>query len=511
LLGSTEPRIFTPPLRELTPETTLGFDCIKFAHDVLGVQLHPWQQWLLIHALELLPDGTPRFRTVILLVARQNGKSLLMEILSLFMMYVLGRPLVIGTAQSLDVAEEVWEEAVELAKADDELAAEIKKVSYTNGKKFMRLWSGERYKVAAASRRGGRGLSGDLILMDELREHQSWASWSAVTKTTMARELAQVWAASNAGDAASIVLRYLRKLAHLALGDPDGLAEEDDIVRSDGEDDGEFEDSIGIFEWSALPGCPLMDREGWRMANPSLGYENGITERAVRSAVRTDPEPVSRTEVLCQWVETTADGPFPDDSWELCGDALSQMAKDSRTTFCIEVSNDRASSFIAASGLRPDGVPQVEVIAEGDGTDWIEDWFTDPDKPERLAVEVAMRFKGAPSASLVDPLTKAKVRLVEWGGSDVVAACGDLYDRVRASIGQGAEGEEPTLRLVHRCQPLLDVAASLAATRPMGDGWVWDPKKSPVNASPLMAATGALWLLSKAPVAAAPGYYGSRR
>lgn len=507
MLGSTEPRIFTPPLRKLTRETTLGFDCIEFAHEVLGIDLFPWQQWLLIHALELLPDGTPRFRTVILLVARQNGKSTVMEVLSLFVMYVLGRPLVIGTAQNLDVAEEVWEDAVELAKANDELAAEIKKVSYTNGKKFMRLWSGERYRVAAASRRGGRGLSGDLILMDELREHQSWASWSAVTKTTMARAMAQVWAASNAGDASSIVLRYLRKMAHLALGDPDGLAEDDDIIRADGEEDGEFEDSIGIFEWSAVPGCPLMDREGWAWANPSLGYPNGISERAIRSAVRTDPEPVARTEVLCQWVETTADGPFPEDSWELCGQTLSKIAEDSRTTFCVEVSHDRASSFIAASGYRPDGVPQVEIVAEGDGTDWIEEWLTE--KPERLATEVAMRFKGAPTASLVDPLTKAGVQLVEWGGSDVVAACGDLYDRVRASIGQGAE--EPALRIVHLNQPLLDVAASLASTRPMGDGWVWDPRRSPVNASPLMAATGALWLLSKAPVAASPGYYGSRR
>jgi hypothetical protein len=489
LVGSTEPRIWTPPLRELTAETSLGFSCIEFANDVLGIELYPWEKWLLIHALELLPDGTPRFRTVILLVARQNGKSLVLEILSLFMMYVLGRPLVIGTAQSLDVAEEVWEEAVELAKANDELAAEIAKVSYTNGKKFLKLDTGERYKVAAASRRGGRGLSGDLILMDELREHQSWASWSAVTKTTMARPLAQVWAASNAGDAASIVLRYLRKLAHLALGDPDGLADEDDIVRTDGVDDGEFEDSIGIFEWSAPPGCPLMDRDGWAQANPSLGY-GGMTERAIRSAIGTDPEAVSRTEVLCQWVETTADGPFPEDSWELCGDSLSKIAEDSRRTFCVEVSNDRSSSFIGAAGHRGDGIPQVEVVAEGDGTEWIEAWFTE--KAERMATPTAMRFTGAPSASLVDPLTKAGVELVEWGGSDVVAACGDFYDRVRASIGE----DDEELRLVHRNQPLLDVAASLAATRPMGDGWVWDPKKSPVNASPLVAVTGALWLLT---------------
>jgi phage terminase large subunit-like protein len=40
----------------------------------------------LIHALELLPDGTFRFRTVVLLVARQNGKSTLMQVLTLWRM-----------------------------------------------------------------------------------------------------------------------------------------------------------------------------------------------------------------------------------------------------------------------------------------------------------------------------------------------------------------------------------------------------------------------------------------
>jgi hypothetical protein len=33
--GRVEPRIFTPPLRELTPETSYGFAVIEFARDVL--------------------------------------------------------------------------------------------------------------------------------------------------------------------------------------------------------------------------------------------------------------------------------------------------------------------------------------------------------------------------------------------------------------------------------------------------------------------------------------------
>ena len=108
--GSVTPRLFTPPLRELTPETSLGFEVIEFADwarnrleeldatravgddiDYLGLmpRLLEWQRWLLIHALELLPGehSVPRFRTVLLLVARQNGKSTILTVLTLWRLF----------------------------------------------------------------------------------------------------------------------------------------------------------------------------------------------------------------------------------------------------------------------------------------------------------------------------------------------------------------------------------------------------------------------------------------
>ena len=283
LVGHEMPRVFTPPLRDLTPETSRGFECVEFAEDVLGLELFPWQKWLLVHALEVLPDGRFRFRTVLLMVARQSGKSTLMQVLSLWRMYVDGAPLIIGTAQNLDVAEEQWQGAVDMAEAVPELAAEIAReggIIKANGKKTLRLVSGERYKVQTASRRGARGLSGDLILLDELREHQTWDAWASVTKTTMARRRAQIWAASNAGDSSSVVLRHLRALAHQALGWPDGR----DGMPLLPDVPGDFEDSLGIFEWSADPSRMVWDRVGWAEANPSLGW--AIDESSIAAAAR---------------------------------------------------------------------------------------------------------------------------------------------------------------------------------------------------------------------------------
>ena len=51
--GNTEARLFTPPLRKLTPATTLGFAAIEYANNVLHKELYPWQEWCLKHALEM--------------------------------------------------------------------------------------------------------------------------------------------------------------------------------------------------------------------------------------------------------------------------------------------------------------------------------------------------------------------------------------------------------------------------------------------------------------------------
>lgn len=503
LYGSEIPRIFTPPLRELTPETSAGFACIEFAEDVLGLTLLPWQKFFFIHALEMLEDGTFRFRTVVLLVARQNGKSTAAQVLALFFMYIRSARLVIGTAQNLDIAEEVWAGAVEIAEEVPELAAEIRKVNQTNGKKSLDLESGERYKVQTASRRGGRGLSGDLILLDELREHQSWDAWGAITKTTMARAMALIFALSNAGDASSIVLRYLRKMAHASLGDPDGINEDGlgivellEQAPEESDVDGQEDETLGLFEWSAPPGCSLDDREGWKWANPSLGYT--ITERAIASARKTDPEWTFRTEVLCQWNDGTTEGPFPSGAWEAGQDPGSAIADGERVTFCVDTEHDRSRTFIGVAGRRADGDVHGEVVASRYGQSWVVDWFKERASDER-PMRVVLQTRGAPVSSLGEDLADLEnVEVVEWGGPDLGGGCGKFYDGIKAhlwtpELAAGETEADRPARIWHLPQPVLDLVAGTAVTKPLGEAWVWNRKGSPYGAAPIMCVTGAAW------------------
>lgn len=520
LLGSETPRIFTPPLRELTPETSLGFDCIEFA-EAIGVELFPWERWCLIHILELLEDGSLRFRAVILLVARQNGKTTLLKILALFWMVVLGRLLVIGTAQNLDIAEETWEDTVLLAQSSPEIAALIPADGITRqvSKKSLQLVTGERYKVAASTRRGGRGLSGDLVELDELREHHSWASWAAVSSTTMAITDAMVLAASNAGDLLSVVLRQLRLMC---MSDPDTVGVDPRELAAFGHGAAVSEDqpedldellagTVGVFEYSAHPDRGLWDREGWAEANPSLGWtitEAAMATQAKIASASLDAEWTFRTENLCQWRPMGSGGPFPDGAWDAGVDKRSDVAEESSLAVCVDTSHDGGWTSIAVAGYRSDGHVHAQVIERRAGTEWVLPWLTSPDRETRPRWgAVTWQLNGAPVSQLTDALKAPAVGLpvMEWAGPDLSRAHAGLFQLVRLPV-KPKDPRDPTAaeladqdkkRLFHRPAPALDVPASTAATKPLGDGWVLDRRKSPADCAPLVAVVGAVWALGR--------------
>lgn len=529
--GSTTPRLFTAPLVSgdpgpcgcgcaLTDESSFGFEAVRFAHDVLKLPTRPWQRWLLVHGLELLPDGSFRFRNLVVLVARQNGKSVLSVILSLFFMYVLETRTILSAAQDLDTAEEIWTDGVALVtEADDDdrpvrpgLAAFVRNVVLVNGKKALVLTTGERWKVKAANRKAGRGLRGDLIILDELREQQNWFAWSAITKTTMARPNAQVWCFSNAGDIASVVLRHLRLKAHRKLGDPDGICAAEDadstaptvddvdlVVEDNPELDGLTVDDLQvdvddlfIAEWSAPPGVSIWDRDGWSQSNPSLGYGD-ITERAIASAAGTDPEWEFRTEVLCQWPDGALVSIYDTGTWQATMNPLDEktgkLAAVDRllgdVVAAIDVSKDGARSYISFAGWRADGIAQAEIVAAGPGTDWCEAWLM---KEAGRIESVTGEKESVPASDVLATLTKTRqftIPVLPIGGAEV----GRVHGRCRGLLRDGAARHNP--------QPPLDQAAALAVTRPVGSNEVIDLRRSPVDAAPIRAWEFALYQLTQ--------------
>lgn len=495
LLGSETPRLWTRPLRRLSEETSAGFAAIRFAENVLGWTLLPWQKWVLIHGLELLPDGTFRFRTILLIVGRQNGKTTLLQVIALWRMYMDGAALTIGTAQNLDIAEEAWAAVVEMAEGIEDLADEVAAVDKTNGKKQLRLapnvdegFPERRYKVAASGRRGGRGLSGDLVFLDELREHQTWEAWAAVTKTTMARRRPQIWAPTNAGDLKSVVLNHLRRAAlrGLKLGSHAPAAEA----------------SLGIFEYSAGddidctcepdpgdphgPDCKLRDPAAWAQANPALNHvagEMAYTEQSIEAALLTDPVSTFRTEVLCQFVASMIVRIIADAIWDARLDPNSTIVGE-RRIFSLDTSLDRKWSAIGVAGYTSTGLTHVEVIEHEEGNAWT----------LKRCIELARRYSASfvvdpsgPAGAQIAGLRAAGVNVIEMSARDAAQAAGMFFD--------GCENET----LVHIGQAPLDEALGVAAKRDLADAWAWGRKQSDDDICSLVAVSAALWGLITQP------------
>lgn len=478
--GKTEPRIWTPPLRELTRETSLGFAFCDFC-DALGIDLLPWQKWLAIHALEIVTEGDQwrfRFRYVLILISRQNGKTFFEVLLNIFFLFGLKSHLVLGTAQNLDTAVETFEDTVSQIESIPELKEVLRKVNRGTGKRELLLDSGDRYKVIAATRKA-RGLSSDLIMMDELREQTNWDAWGAISKTMMARPTAILFGLSNAGDVTSVVLRHLRLQAHAQLGDPDGVAENRTALGAE-----DMEDAIGLFEWSARPDCEIDDPEQWAQANPSLGY-GFLTERALRSAMNTDPEQIFRTECLCQWVESRLAEPFPPGAWEGGKDEQSYIIPESPLWFGIDMSQDRKYTVISVCGMREDGNYHVEIVDRRIGSEWAVDWFR-ARVGKYGGMNLSFQGRGAPVSGLAEQIcTIDGITRCAQEGPALSAGWNRFWDAVAAC---GPDDNRGGVKVFHLPQPVLDAPGRTCQMRNLGGGVMLpDRVKSPDDIAPLMA------------------------
>ena len=445
MYGRAEARVFTPPLRPLTRKTSRGFEVIDFA-EMIGEPLLPWQQWAVIHALELNPDGTYRFRTVLILVARQNGKSLLKRIVTLWRMYMDGAKRIIGVAQDLSLARDQWQMCQDTIHACPDLEEEWEGVRNVNGDEMF--WAGGcRYAIKAATGKAGRGGSNDEVNIDELREQRDWKTWAAVSKTTSARSKAQTWAMSNAGDDNSVVLNQLQDVA-TAGTDP----------------------SLCLLEWSAPLGCSLDDVSGWQQANPGLGYT--VSEAAIRSALATDPPNVFRTEVLCQRVDQL-DGAIDFTAWQACADATGTMdSLRGRVAACFDAAPDGQHFTLAVGVKLDDGRPRVELVRDWSTTAAVRAEL--PALLERIEPLAFGWFPGGPAAELATTLRPLALKYNRHPGKrqdGEFPENGEISGSAVSEVCQELSGLARARGIVHAGQDLLDMQIRGASKLFVGDGW----------------------------------------
>jgi hypothetical protein len=443
--GSQSPRI------ESVPEfvSTSGPEAVDLCA-AFGVHLDPWQAHVLMGGLGERPDGKWSAFEVAAIVSRQNGKGEILLARQLAGLFLLNERLIMHSAHEYKTAAEAFARIKAVIDGSDELRRAVKTIRTSHGEEGIELRNGNRLRFVARSKGSGRGFTADCIILDEAYELGP-EQMAAMLPTLSARPNPQVWYASSAGLESSTQLAQVRERG--IKGDSPGLA---------------------YYEWSAHPRRESDDRDGWREANPALGfrvsYEHIERERAAM------PEVEFRRERLGVWDDASTNAVIPLDVWEDAIDRTSQPLDP--VTFAIDVAPDRSASSIAVAGRRQDGKWHVEVAKNELGTAWVVGEII---RMRRWSAQPVIIDSISAAASLVPALTEAGVDVRQVSGAEYAAGCGLYFDTALAG------------QLHHIDQPPLTAAIVGARQRPLGDRWAWNKRDATVDITPLVSTTLALY------------------
>lgn len=515
LIGHQRPRVLALPswgtnlLQDVKedgppPELgSLGREIIDLA-EMAGLTLDPWQAWFMECAH--VPNYDKPFynpytdRTeykwsafeVGLMVSRQNGKGSCLEARELAGLFIFGERLIIHSAHQFDTSLEAFERVLQLIENTPDLDREVAQVSRSHGKEGITLKSGQRLRFRTRTKGGGRGFTGDCLILDEAM-YLDGTQISALLPTLSARPNPQVWVTGSAGDKDSTHFGRMRSRAIKGIKDREGNKMPDPTLffaewSIDGHRDDCRRDCTEHDERDSI--------DSYAKANPGLGIRLSIdfceSERRQMEAEKFDQERLG-----------VGDWPDDDDAWaeitEEAWDSRIDQRSEIKGKFAIGIDTtpDRRYSAIVASGLNEDGMEHVEITA-GPGKDDTIEYHHQPGQQWVLDVLKKMVNKGhkpvfvvidkaSQASSLIEPIEKQlRLKVLAPQTREYAQACGEFKSAV-----QPRRGERATL--VHLDQPGMRTACAGAVARDMSDMWAWARRNSSTDISPLVAATLARW------------------
>jgi hypothetical protein len=242
-----------------------------------------------------------------------------------------------------------------------------------------------------------------LLYIDEVREI-SEEGYRAAMPVTRAHANSHVLLTSNAGDAFSSVLNSLRERAL------------DNAPKS-----------FGFYEYSAPQYCKIDDRAAWAQANPALGYT--ITEAAIEEAIATSPIENTRTETLCQWIDSLS-SPWPHNILQETSDSELQIPPGGYTVFGFDVSPSRRNASLVAGQILPSGKIGVGILQTWESAVSVDDLkiaaeikaWSDQYRPRQIC------YDKYTTQSIADKLSNAGCMVQDISGQQFYQACGDLLD-----------------------------------------------------------------------------------
>jgi hypothetical protein len=392
-------------------------------------------------------------------VARQNGKTTFTKPLILRRLLAGRRIMHIAQVRELPrIMFEVLADAIE-ETSPDLLQRRRGKVIYPRrgaGSESIVLANGGEYRIASALT-GGRGFSFDDLLIDELREMDSFDVINSAKHAQRFSEDPQTIYLSNMGTDASVILN---SLVMRAGSDP----------------------SLAYLEWSADPSYDAGDVRGWYQANPSIGHYPQVLrdlEQDYRASKLAGNMAGFETEALCRKVPTMRERFVDEYAWMACrADEVTAGIK-TFSAVAMDPAGKRASA--ASAWQQADGTIALTLDADESG---------DPVDTDALGREVAKagRLVG------FDPMTDKQLarffpKSKPITGQEFENASARFELLVKANRLRWADADGVTGDLIFTARKQRDGSPTYSAVRANDE--------RPITAA--LAAIRAVWLASEKP------------
>jgi phage terminase large subunit-like protein len=405
LRGATEPRVHSPLLKG---KSRAG-EVLEMIKRLKMDELMPYQKFVLNQMLMVNKKNQYRIKTALLLISRQNGKSHLGRVRIIWGMFYGGEKKLIIMSANRATSLMLFREIAWIIESTPELKAMTKAIRYANGGERIELLNGATLDVISDNSSSPRGRTADFLWIDEIREI-SEDGYKAAVPVTRARANAQTFLTSNAGDHFSSVLN--------------GLVERAKDYPPE---------TFGYYEYSAPQYCKIDITSDWfwrnavAPSNPALGYI--ITKESIEEAIATNPIEQTRTETLCQWIDSLQ-SPWPHGVLEETSDNTLEMAVGAYTVFAFDVSPSRRNGSLVAGQLLPDGRIGIGILETYSSQMAIDELkmaasikaWCDIYKPRLVC------FDKYATQTIADRLTQAGVMCEDVSGQQFYKACGDLLE-----------------------------------------------------------------------------------
>ena len=179
-----------------------------------GFAPDPQQELALDLIFAIRADGLSAAFSFAVICCRQNLKTGLFKQASIGWLYVTDQRLIVWSAHEMATTRDALRDLEELITGSPALSKLLPATSNNgiydaHGQERIELTTGQRIKFKARTFSGGRGLTGDKVILDEafalVPSHMG-----SLLPTMMARPDPQVLYGSSAGKADSVVLRDVR-------------------------------------------------------------------------------------------------------------------------------------------------------------------------------------------------------------------------------------------------------------------------------------------------------------